>query len=188
MEKSLRGVIETTKNSRERKGTGLQMLNNRWVFGLLCFSYGALVHWVLLRSFAHWGYGPGSDTSLVNHPLTQLSVAAFGGVWVSTLFPHLRRRMAVQRKHAWFIVRGGLCGILATILTLISVLILGSIVLGVTLNHGDRSVSLFLAVYLVMLDMFTYGLALIPYSIPFSFGYGCVAGFFVVFFQSHAES
>ena len=157
----------------------------KWATGL--FAYGTVVHLLLLRYFVRWAYADTSDTTFVNHPLTNVSLPVLGGICVSFLLLGLLHKTSDRDLTALrTILEAGLRAMGATILALELFYILTSAYLALFWSHVDavsqppaleRIAGGFI---LWFIDIQTYGFEAVVLSLPFSFPYGCVAGAIIV--------
>jgi hypothetical protein len=152
-----------------------------WASGF--FAYGTVVHLLLFRYFVRWAYSGASDTTFVNHPLTNIAMPILGGICVSLLMLRLLNK-ASERDNmtaSRIVFEAGLRGMGATVLALELFYILASAYLAVFLSEVDAASHPPLlgriagAFILWFISIQTYGLQPVALSLPFSFVYGCVA-------------
>lgn len=168
------------------------------------FLAGAAVHLTGLRMIAHWEYpavaipNDGSPW-LVNHPLTNIGAAFFGGIFVA-----LAMRGSIPREpnknidRTRLVLLSGARGVAATWLALQAICVCLAIVLfasGVhwaAVNDPQQHASLgtwisMFGVCLVSVE--TYGIAEMAQAVPFGLSYGLMLGvFFAWLSRSKLES
>lgn len=134
------------------------------------FIYGGLYQLFVWRIFVRWNYGNTHD-SFADHPLTNASVAIFGGlsicIFMMLLIKRVRRPIA-----SWaFFFKGMLFGLIATVVGLQAFLLALSFYIG----------GLWFS--LAFIDVETYGLILLGFSVPFGLLCGGLAGAAIAFFS-----
>ncbi len=140
------------------------------------FVYGGLVHLLLFRWYVSYAYAPPSDRSFVNHPATNIAAAVLPGISVSWFMLHLLdQALRTDFKRASSIVlKGGVYGILATVLSLEAFIVLCSVWIALWSGSGYPFWVRLLGIPLAFIDIQTYGMVPISESIPFAFMYGSV--------------
>src|SRR5437867_11918768 len=98
---------------------------------ILFFFYGAVAHILLLRAYVRHAYPQNLEPDFVKNPITHAIVALVGGVFVASLFLFLlKRARSPHRVHAaLLLIRAGLYGIAATILTAAGCSLVGALLL-----------------------------------------------------------
>lgn len=142
------------------------------------FTYGAVLHLVLLRAIAHWEYNPPANRSVIDHPLTNLIFTLLGGLFVGWLGARLYNRVHVgslaRRRRA--ILLGGAYGVAATELTIEASCIVAAVALACHVAGAGGVRSFPFALFLSFVDIQTYAMGLVVQIIPFSLAYGFAGG------------
>lgn len=143
------------------------------------FLYGAILHLLLLRAIAHWGYRPPADRSFIDNPLTNLSFTLLGGLFVGWLGARLHRRIRLNpaTPGGRLILLGGAYGIAATELTIEAVCLLVSLTLAWHVIHAGGPVGG--ALLLSPVEIQTYAMGVLIQSAPFGLAYGVAGGFWL---------
>lgn len=142
------------------------------------FSYGAVLHLVLLRAIAHWGYRPPANGSVIDHPVANLVFALLGGLFVGWLGTRLHRRVLARHvsRGQRMILLGGAYGVAATELTIEASCILAAVALTWHVAGAWGVRSLPGALFLSFLEIQTYAMGLVIQTVPFSLAYGLAGG------------
>jgi hypothetical protein len=156
----------------------------RVVWALSFFVYGALVNFLLLKWIVHRMYSGDSDTTFVNHPLTNGGVTVLGGLCVSFVMMRLLTKTLGRRTIAPLsvVAKAGFWGMTATFSALELFYIFASLYLALFLAN-DLQPSLlqrFGMFALWFLNIQGYGIYPIALSLPFSFVYGSLAGLVIL--------
>ncbi len=132
----------------------------------------------------HFMYSSRVSTSFVNHPLTNVGVAAAGGVCVCLFMTKFLRNVLERRTIGQLSVvcYAGLLGIVSTVLALEGFYVLASAYLAFVLGSQLHPTFLQrLGMFVVwFIDIQVFGLRPIGLILPFSFLYGLVAGIAIV--------
>jgi hypothetical protein len=155
----------------------------RRIWLLTLFSYGAATHLL----FILWEFHPLPGTTFMNNLIRNLGTAIIGGGCVALLFRPLLREQSVRAGDEPYlsIVKGGLFGILASLLALETILSIFALVVTIysfyKVGGGAQStISEFLPMLgLMWLSIHTYMFFLFPRIVPFGVVYGTVAGFVI---------
>jgi hypothetical protein len=144
------------------------------------FIYGSIMQTILLRVVAHWGYRAPANRSFINHPLTNLSFALLGGLFVGWLGVRLHQRIQsgdTLDRFRIMLLAGGY-GIIATELAIEALCILTSVFLA---WHTARlSSGLLGASFLSLVEIQTYAVGILALTIPYSFIYGLIGGLWLI--------
>lgn len=146
------------------------------------FLYGASINFLLFRWYVSFAYPLGSSNrSVVNHPLTNVCAVVLPGLTVSWLMMRLRARLKkVPANRRGIVIRGGLYGILATVLAL-EIFYFACAGYAAVRFGAWQPVSATLWNSLAFLvDIQTFGMEPIIRCVPFAFAYGALAGAFTL--------
>ena len=143
-------------------------MRSKFLQAALLFIYGGLYDLLVWRIFVHWFYRK-TDPSFTNHPLTNATVAIFGGISVCVfmMFLIIRVRRPIGSLAMFF--KTTWVGLIATIVSFQGFLLALSFYVG-----G-------LWFFLAFIDVETYGLVLLAFSIPFGLVCGALAGAMIAF-------
>lgn len=145
-------------------------MRSKFLQAAVLFVYGGFYEFLVWRIFVRWDYG-NTHNSFADHPLTNTSVAVFGGLSVCIFMMLMIRRVRRPIASRSFIFRGMLFGLIATVVGFQAFLLAISFYLG-----G-------LWFFLAFIDVETYGLILLSFSIPFGLVCGVLAGAAIAFFS-----
>lgn len=146
--------------------------------GVILFLYGAAFHFIVLRMIVRESYRPPADRSFVDHPLTNLGVMFFGGLftgivisWVLSKLPGIDFQTRALR-----IIFGAMAAVLSTVLALQAMIVLTSAYLA-WIGVRDAPLMWPGAFLVAMVDVETFGLIYTVQSVPHSFlaGAGMIA-------------
>lgn len=147
---------------------------------IIFFSYGALVHLLLLKLYVHHAYAARSIPSFVHDPLLSVIVTFTGGLSVAWLMLGLLDRVRSRGKvrPLRILLRGGFYGVAATFLAVAASSILGSVFLSIRLtSHNWLRPLMFL---LAAMDVSTYAMGAALASVPYAFLCGVLGGAYVL--------
>jgi hypothetical protein len=159
----------------------LARMRRGWLFTL--FLYGAAMHLL----FILWEFHPLPGTSFVSNLIRNLGTAIIGGGCVALLFrPLLREQSAGEGDEPYLsIIKGGLFGILASLLALETILASCALIVTIySFYKAGSSAQFMISDFLPFLGLYwlslhTYMFSLFRQVVAFGLIYGAVAGFVI---------
>jgi hypothetical protein len=153
--------------------------------GCIFFSYGALVHALMLKIYLDHAYQRPATPGFASNPITYAILGIAGGISVAWFMLRLLEiALASQRAHPIRVLgRGGLYGIAATMVAVPSASLLASLLLGFRLSSRAWQGPLFSV--LLMSEIGTYAMGLALFSAPYAFAYGSFGAAYVLLIRRY---
>ncbi len=158
------------------------------------FLLGGLLHWLFYRAYRHHAYGGASDRGFIDSPLTSVTICALGGLFVMLFLRDLLRHLALpsQAGRTRFLIRAGAYGVSATLASLQTFLALATFYLVYFLRGtaptSPQAPGLITQFVLGFIDIETYGLDPMTYSLPFGLVFGLLVGLAMMRMEKWVQS
>lgn len=148
--------------------------------GSAFFVYGAAVHLAIFKFCVNRAYRKVAPPEWAASPVTYIVLALLAGAIVAfVMLRLLDRALASERLRSLGLLgRGGLSGIIATLIVFGASVVLGSVYASLRTSHGLAQVPM--GLFFRMLEIGTYAGGFAVLSTPIALTYGALAGAYVL--------
>lgn len=151
----------------------------------LLFLAGAVIHLLLLRQYLNDFDPPVSDPGVVNHPLTALAAAMYGGLSFAWFMLRVIQRPATQGRAFLFraILRGALHGALATAVAFELVSVSMAVIVAIQSDSWLAPLHFLFS----LIGIGTYGMGIVIESLPLALTYGALTAVLAIWVRRKGD-